>query len=147
MSNHGNHILSENRKIRNSPPSQPEKKLEISGSDAKFGHNIFMALALVFLRIFNIGNWLGNCLQLLLLMPILFLLPLNNWSILCLLFVLISDRFRLHLLIHSIFCSFHLLFDLVSACSRLSLFSTPHCTSWLKGQETEISTAGTDCKV
>ena len=23
----------------------------------------------------------------------------------------------------------------------------PHCTSWLKGQETEISTAGTDCKV
>ena len=24
---------------------------------------------------------------------------------------------------------------------------TPHCTSWLKGQETEISTAGTDCKV
>ena len=24
---------------------------------------------------------------------------------------------------------------------------TPHCTSWLKGQETEISTAGRDCKV
>ena len=24
---------------------------------------------------------------------------------------------------------------------------TPRCTSWLKGQETEISTAGTDCKV
>ena len=24
---------------------------------------------------------------------------------------------------------------------------TPHCTSWLKGQETEISNAGTDCKV
>ena len=23
----------------------------------------------------------------------------------------------------------------------------PHCTSWLKGQETEISTAGRDCKV
>ena len=25
--------------------------------------------------------------------------------------------------------------------------STLHCTSWLKGQETEISTAGRDCKV
>ena len=24
---------------------------------------------------------------------------------------------------------------------------TPHCTSWLKGQETEISTASRDCKV
>ena len=24
---------------------------------------------------------------------------------------------------------------------------TPHCTSWLKGQETEISTAHRDCKV
>ena len=24
---------------------------------------------------------------------------------------------------------------------------TPHCISWLKGQEMEISTAGRDCKV